>query len=154
MTDCTHNDSKISPFFFQGPKVGFVCHACFILLTRVHTSHSRRPVTKPVSSSLDAITAALNRSQYYTALSWILRRGPCARRAFRHFITRTARHEIRKYISKAAAFPEIKANAATQEFDWSAIMEEMERLMPVLMGALSGALPVTSKTKNRYVTYR
>ena len=146
-----------TPRIFKKAKSSFMSPVGRANISSPRTKSPRKALFSPNSSirkrkgSLDAIAGSLTNSKYYAAFQHILSRGPAAQRAFDCLVRKRVRVQMQLYAkSNDTDFPRNDTTASISNFDWDALLSDLNTKMPTLSASLFGAMPLTTE-KNRYL---
>ena len=99
-------------------------------------------------SSIQSITNACMRGQYYTALRHILSKSNKARQAFHTIVRKQVSLEVVKLTKICEVYPKFEGRESLAKFKWQDIITLMENDCPTLYAALHGCMPKNQKTEH------
>ena len=94
------------------------------------------------------ITSAIANAKHLTTFKHILARGKSANLAFQKLIRQLVKKEFHTYLRKTN--PKLQGMGSVENFDWSALVNDLSGKLPIWFNALSGAMPSLKPNANHH----
>ena len=130
-----HSPIRPSSAFSSKRHISFSSH-----VRSPHTPRSS-PKKRKKSGDAKAITSAITNAKYLAAFKHMLARGKSANLAFQKLIRQLVKKEFRTYLRETKSYPKLQGMRSVENFDWSALVNDLSAELPIWFNALSGAMP-------------